>query len=88
MLLFSGAMGYDHIIIPQPENAAGAAGPGTSKFCGSTLAIATAADMTADKLAATVCSKSVPFNIRYVYFYVFIHTYTIDNRQAQGYMNT
>lgn len=61
-----GAMGYDHIIIPQPENAAGAAGPGTSKFCGSTLAIATAADMTADKLAATVCSKSVPFNIRFL----------------------
>jgi len=63
-----GAMGYDHVIIPQPENTASpaVAGPGTSKFCGSTLALATAADMTVDKAAATVCSKSVPFNIRFL----------------------
>merc|ERR550539_1947169 len=63
-----GAMGYDHVIIPQPENTASpaVAGPGTSKFFGSTLALATAADMTVDKAAATVCSKSVPFNIRFL----------------------
>ena len=62
-----GAMGYDHVIIPQPENAMGTAvGGGTSKFCGSTLVLAAAAASTADQTAATVCSKSLPFNIRFL----------------------
>merc|ERR1712241_984905 len=62
-----GAMGYDHVIIPQPENAKGTAvGGGTSKFCGSTLVLAAAAASTADQTAATVCSKSLPFNIRFL----------------------
>ena len=63
-----GAMGYDHVIIPQPEDNASpaVAGLGTSKFCGSTLALATVAAMYADQNPATVCSKSVPFNIRFL----------------------
>ena len=61
-----GAMGYDHVIIPQPENTMGTAGIGTSKFCGSTLVLGATAGMTGDLTAATVCSKSVPFNIRFV----------------------
>ena len=63
-----GTMGYDHVIIPQPEDNASpaVAGPDTSKFCGSTLAFATAAGMGDNKDPATVCSKSVPFNIRFL----------------------
>jgi len=61
-----GAMGYDHIIIPQPSGTDGTPGPGTSKFCGSTLALAAAADMTTGKDPATVCSKSIPFNVRFL----------------------
>ena len=65
-----GTLGYDHVIIPQPENTASpaVAGLGTSKFCGSTLALA-AGTGTADQMEqdpATVCSKSVPFNIRFL----------------------
>ena len=61
-----GAMGYDHVIIPQPENTMGTAGVGTSKFCGSTLVFAKTAGMTVDLAAGTVCSKSLPFNIRFL----------------------
>ena len=61
-----GGFGFDHVIIPQPENAMGTAGIGTSKFCGSTLVLGATAGMTGDLTAATVCSKSVPFNIRFV----------------------
>ena len=61
-----GEMGYDHVIIPQPENTMGTAGVGTSKFCGSTLVFAKTAGMTADLAAGTVCSKSLPFNIRFL----------------------
>ena len=62
-----GGFGFDHVIIPQPENAMGTAvGGGTSKFCGSTLVLAASAASTADQTAATVCSKSLPFNIRFL----------------------
>ena len=61
-----GELGYDHVIIPQPENTMGTAGVGTSKFCGSTLVFAKTAGMTVDLAAGTVCSKSLPFNIRFL----------------------
>lgn len=76
---FTGALGFDHIIIPQPEDKAGVAGTKTSRFCGSTLVLAgtgagttgLSVELTSMAAKTTVCSKSVPFNVRYMYFSVF-----------------
>ena len=59
--------GYDHVIIPQPEKEAdGAAGTGTSRFCGLALALASKSAMRLDLDPATVCTKSLPFNVRFL----------------------
>ena len=58
--------GYDHVIIPQPEKTDGMAGLGTSRFCGSNLALQLTAAMGADQLPSTVCTKSLPFNVRFL----------------------
>merc|ERR1712064_164440 len=60
------AKGYDHIIIPQPEQTDGNAGLGTSRFCGSNLALQKTAAMGAMQLPSTVCTKALPFTVRFL----------------------
>jgi len=70
-----GTMGFDYLVIPQPEKATGAAGLGSSKFCGRQLLLAmtmntgatvTTADIASATATKTICSKSVPFGLRFL----------------------